>query len=546
MTSAVSRADAALERPLLAKERAMWLFHEYTPDDAVMNVTLALEAITRPIDVAALRAATEAVVARHPALRTLFPVVDGEPVRTTLPAAEADGAGVVEVREVAADELPAAVLRAANARFEITRQLPIRVTVLRAAAREVVSVTANHLVYDAYSARIVDRDLKRAYASLCNQGTVPADLMEEVAGPPLSDGSAESVAHWTSVLAGVAPSGDLDLGRHAPRVPGFPGATLRVPVCQDAWAAAESLAHELSCPVSAVALAAFATVLFRHGAGTDLVVGVPTYNRGRPAHDAVGYYMTIEPMRARFGPQTTFAELTRLCAEQMLEGLQYADASLDEVRPGAYEGSGADERPLVRYLFNYLIDVVQDPPGPDAGPRWRDYLLDAVHSRMDIDLAFVRDEDGVALRAVYAADLMTGEHAAVLLARIEQVLRAGAAASGTAVGALDVATDRDRELLARSVTGAQPDARDVLEDLAAAAFADPGAVAIAAGPDRPAWGQLRRVGGERRRDRRGAACRRRAARGAGPGGCRLARGHLCRGAGLLERRVRRTARRLAR
>ena len=477
-----NQASEAPNRPLVAKERALLLFHEYAPEDGVMNVGFALEAASEPIDVAVLRSAMTAVVARHPALRTLFPVVDGEPVRTTLPSEDADVDAVVHVQDVAAEDLPAALRCAATARFEVTTQLPIQVTVFRAAEREVVCVTVDHLVYDAHSAGVVRRDLVRAYAGLRTGGALPADLLDEVLGPPLKDGSPESINYWTRVLANATPSGDLDLGRRAPRAPGFPGAAVRLPVHEDAWAAARSAAHAHSCPVSAVALAAFATVLFRHGAGTDIVFGVPTYNRGRPAHDAVGYYMCVVPVRIRFGPETTFAELTRLAARRMLEGLQYADASIDEVQAGVYEGSGVDQRPLVRYLFNYLADLADGRHEPSAG-YWHDYPLDVAHSRMDIDLALWRDEDGVVMRAIHAADLMTGEHVAVLLARMERVLRAGAAAPDVAVGTLEMVTDEDGDLLAASEAGSARDCRDVLEDVATSAFADVSALAVAAGPD---------------------------------------------------------------
>lgn len=498
MTSIDLAAQTGMtRRPLVAKERAMWLFREYAPDDGVLNVAFALVPVAAPVDVAVLRTAVAAVVARHSALRTLFPVSDGEPTRLTLAAAEVDTGPVVTEREVDEAGLDSALRDATTVRIELATDLPLQVTVFRTPEREVVVVAVDHLVYDAHSAQVVERDLTLAYAALVVDGVVPAALHDEVTGPPIVDGSDTSTAYWRDALDGAMPSGDLDVGRHAPRAVGFPGETVRLHVDDDAWPAAEAAARAANTPVSAVALAAFATVLARHGAGTDLVVGVPTYNRGRPAHDAVGYYMSVAPVRVSFELTTGFATLARKCAERMLEGLQYADASIDEVQANVYESAGDADRPLVRYLFNYLADLRDDPEtgsgSAAAGRSWRGHRLQAVHSRMDLDLAFWRDPEGVMLRATYASDLFSGEQVVVLLARMQQVLRAGAADPTMPISELPIATSADVALAAAAevgVAGVMP--RDVLEDIATSAFvgADTSAMLGAAGVDRLTYGSL--------------------------------------------------------
>jgi acyl carrier protein len=474
-------------RPLVARERAMWLLYEYVPDSGVLNVAFAIEPAHGRMDLAALREAVAAIGRRHPALRSGCLVIDGEPMHVPRPPDDPAGADVVVVREIGIAELAEELQRAAAVRLDLATDWPIRVTVLRTPDRDVVCVTVHHLVYDAYSARVLYRDLERAYTGLSTDGALPAELHRPVIGPPPEDGSAASVRYWRDVLSDARPSTDLDLGRQSARAPGFPGAAFRSTAQPQAWQAARALARRTSCPVSAVALAAFATVLFRHGAGTDLVFGVPTYNRGRPAHEAIGYYMCVEPVRIRFAADTGFAELIKQCARQMLEGLQYADASIDEVRAEGYEAVGAEQRPLVRYLFNYLADLPEEP----AGDLWQDYLLDATHSRLDLDLAFIRAGDGVVFRAIYASDLFQAEHIAALIARMQQVMLAAAAAPDTAVATLELATEADRQLLDGSCEPAAADCgglaaeRDVLEDVATSAFADPAAPAVGPGPGGP-------------------------------------------------------------
>jgi non-ribosomal peptide synthetase component F len=471
-------------RPLVGRERAMWLLYEYVPDSGVLNVAFAVEPAHGRFELAALREAVAAVTARHSALRSGCQVIDGEPMRISRPPDDPAGADVVQVREVATAELDEELQRAVAVRLDLASDWPIRATVVRTPDRDVMCVSVHHLVYDAYSARVLYRDLERAYVSLAAGRSLPADLRRPVVGPLPSDGSEPSVRYWRGVLSDAVPSRDLTLGRQAARSAGFPGAVLRRPGAAEAWRAGRELARRTSCPLSAVALAAFTTVLFRHGAGTDLVFGMPTYNRGRPAHEAIGYYMSVEPVRIRFDPGISFTELIRHCARQMLEGLQYADASIDEVDAHGYQAAGPDERPLVRYLFNYLADLE-----PEQSPKdgWRDHHLDAAHARLDIDLAFLRSSEEVVLRAIYAADLFQAEHVEALVGRLEQVMQVAAGAPDTALDRLDIGTGADQRLLDRSGQAAgHPaigEARDVLEDIATSAFAGPAAPAVGAGPD---------------------------------------------------------------
>lgn len=50
--------------PVSAKERAVWLLHQYLPGEGVLNFSFALEPVTE-LDLATLRAAVAAVIRRH-------------------------------------------------------------------------------------------------------------------------------------------------------------------------------------------------------------------------------------------------------------------------------------------------------------------------------------------------------------------------------------------------------------------------------------------------------------------------------------------------
>jgi hypothetical protein len=64
--------------PLSQGQRSLWFVHHFAPADGAYNIAAAARVVS-PVEAGALERAVQALVDRHAALRTTFPVVDGEP-----------------------------------------------------------------------------------------------------------------------------------------------------------------------------------------------------------------------------------------------------------------------------------------------------------------------------------------------------------------------------------------------------------------------------------------------------------------------------------
>ncbi|KJK33235.1 hypothetical protein UK15_39225, partial [Streptomyces variegatus] len=121
-----------------------------------------------------LRAALGDVVARHEALRTVFPDVDGRPYQDIRPAAEARP--VVDAETLTEAELADAVDRTVRHSFDLATELPIRTalfTVGDASDEHVLVLVIHHIAGDGWSMGPLARDLSTAYAARC-AGRAPA------------------------------------------------------------------------------------------------------------------------------------------------------------------------------------------------------------------------------------------------------------------------------------------------------------------------------------------------------------------------------------
>ncbi|MCA2208204.1 non-ribosomal peptide synthetase [Nocardia rosealba] len=114
--------------PLSLAQTRLWLLNRIDPDSAVYTLPIALR-LTGDLDIAALWAALADVLARHEALRTVFPEDADGPTQVVLPVDQALPDAVLE--EVPEPNLAAAVRAVVGAGFDLTTKPPLRAALLR-------------------------------------------------------------------------------------------------------------------------------------------------------------------------------------------------------------------------------------------------------------------------------------------------------------------------------------------------------------------------------------------------------------------------------
>ncbi|MFE3617978.1 condensation domain-containing protein, partial [Streptomyces anulatus] len=117
--------------PLSYAQQRMWFLNRFDPASAVDNIPVAVRLSGR-LDLPALRAAIDDLIARHEVLRTVYPVsdgvgsaghgavLDGEGHQLVLAAGDPAAVPEFEVVEVAEDGLTEAIGAAALTGFDVT------------------------------------------------------------------------------------------------------------------------------------------------------------------------------------------------------------------------------------------------------------------------------------------------------------------------------------------------------------------------------------------------------------------------------------------
>ena len=120
---ALERADRPERLPLSFAQQRLWFLDQLEGPSTTYNVPFGWR-LRGPVDAGALTAALGDLVGRHEALRTVYPVVDGQPYQHVIPAALA----APEFTVVRTDETGLAELtgQAAQYVFDLADELPVR------------------------------------------------------------------------------------------------------------------------------------------------------------------------------------------------------------------------------------------------------------------------------------------------------------------------------------------------------------------------------------------------------------------------------------
>ncbi|MEV4702011.1 condensation domain-containing protein [Actinoplanes sp. NPDC049316] len=309
-----------------AGQEALWLAHQLDPDSCAFNVVLAVRVRT-PLDPDRLGRAVTALTARHELLRSTFTMTAAgghvrevrAPETVRLDVRPAPGATDAELFDLAR--------RAGAEPFALDTTGAFRVVLLTRAPGDAVLVTAaHHLVTDATSQWLIVRDLLCLYED--PQASLPAvlpwdDRVRAERELAASARGRRAREHWRTVCASLTGAELLtDRPRPAQRTLNGATHTLALPAALGARIQESAAAHGIT--PFAWLLGAFQAALHRFGCGAAFLVGCPATTRSVPGtRDAVGYYVNILPVGARFETGPSFRDVITAAGRQMLAGMAH-------------------------------------------------------------------------------------------------------------------------------------------------------------------------------------------------------------------------------
>ncbi|CAL9558735.1 condensation domain-containing protein [Streptomyces sp. enrichment culture] len=314
----LARLDAEARFPASVAQEGMWA--SLSPERPAPLLTAGVR-VRGPLDADRLRAAWDALAARHDTLRSTYRMEDGTltqvvapSVRLPLETADADPEGFARLVR---DEV--------DRPFDLSEDAPARMTLLRFGPDDhAVLVVLHHMVGDGRTLEILARDLWALYVEdgtpLPPLTTRFADFAQRHRALVTGPRGAELAAYWTERLAGAEPVVLPDDLTPADTLRP-PGRAVDIPMPRPVFTALSRLAAERRTTLNSVGLAAFDIVLARRSGQRDLCLRAPvSYRDDTDVQDLVADFSNDVVIRADLSGEPSYGEVLRRVEAAAREG----------------------------------------------------------------------------------------------------------------------------------------------------------------------------------------------------------------------------------
>ncbi|GAA4801595.1 hypothetical protein GCM10023307_30240 [Lysobacter hankyongensis] len=462
--------DGAL--PLSFAQQRLWFVQQLEGPSGAYNIPLALK-LQGALDVDALQAALQDLVARHESLRTLIDVAadDETPCQRIVPAAQApvilDRAHDAGWHDPVA--LAAAIDAAAACGFDLARELPIRAHLLQIADHEhVLVLVLHHIAGDGWSLAPLLRDLAQAYAARCEGGApdwapLPVQYADyarwqrELLGDEAADDSllSRQKAYWLRTLDGIPDRIDLPTDRPRPPVATHAGDAIYFDIDAELHAGLLALARERNATLFMVLHAAFAVLLHKLGAGDDVVIGTPIAGRTDDAlDDLVGFFVNTLVLRADLSGNPDMGTLIDRVRAADLAAYAHQDLPYERLVDLLNPARSLSHQPLFQVML--MLQNTGDARIALADLDVQPMPVGKTMSKFDLRMALGEQHDaagapaGIAAELEFSRDLFDAHSVRTLASRYVDVLERMVAAPAAPVSALCLLDADEREDLQRT------------------------------------------------------------------------------------------------
>jgi len=426
--------------PLSFAQQRLWFIDQLEGSSAQYNMPAALR-LKGVLDRDALQKTFDAIVERHEILRTRY-TGDVQDIRTFEP---------LPIREVAVapEQLDALLAEEAGRPFDLSRDLMLRVALLRLSTDEHVLVcTMHHIASDAWSVDLLVGEVRALYSAFVAGQPNPlaplpiqyADYAHWQRAQMAGEGYERQVAYWKNQLAELPRVHSLPLDKTRPAQQRFDGGKVERSLDARLVDKLNALAHGRNASLFMVLESAFALLVARWSRSNDVAIGSPIAGRDHTSLDPlIGFFVNTLVLRTRLHETQTFEQLLEQARQTALDA--FANQSIpfetlvDELKPERSLSHGA----LFQILFSLLqsSDNALELPGLEVTPLARELGL----TKFDLNLTAIESDGFVQLHWQYATSLFERDTIERMADSFAVLLDAIAAAPSTNVYALPLVAE---------------------------------------------------------------------------------------------------------
>jgi amino acid adenylation domain-containing protein len=427
--------------PLSYGQRALFFLHQLDRNNSAYHIHQAVR-IAQTIEVTALDAAFRLLAARHPALRTVFRMRDGNPVQEVLspelaPVLEVTWSGDTE------EKLIDRMAEEARRPFDLETVPAVRCLLFRKSETEnYLLFVIHHIVSDFWSLSLFIHELAALYqVELTGEkAALPTSEVEYrdyvywqadlLAGPE----GERHWAHWRDELAGELPVLHLPTDYPRPAVQTFRGDAAQFRLDAGLARQLRTLAAANGATLYMVLVSGWLALLHRYSGQPEVITGSPAAGRTRSAFRSVaGYFVNPVVIRANFSGDPLFSIFLAQVRGKALSALAHQDFPFPLLVEKLQPQRDPSRSPLFQVLFvmqgelsgSSLGAFALNEPGAvfqTNGLSFESVSLGEEVSQFDVAVQVCEADEEIALRFNYNKDLFARETIARMAAHLRNLL----------------------------------------------------------------------------------------------------------------------------
>jgi amino acid adenylation domain-containing protein len=321
----------------------MWVLEQLQPGSVFYNMSLPVE-VLGPLNISVLERSLTEIFRRHEALRTVFPIIDGQAVQLVTPA-QAVRLPVTNISHLPVDTREAETQRLINALthepFDLEHGPMWRARLLELGPEEhVVVLVVHHLVFDGWSRGVLTREVGLLYNAYLKGQPSPlpelpmqygayARWQRQTLNGELLD---EQMRYWQEQLGGELPVLELPADRPRPPVRTRRGAAASIRFHRSLGDALKELSRREGVTLFMTLLAAFQTLLYRYTGQSDLIVGTPISGRQRrETEQLIGFFINTLVLRTQLNGNLKLRDLLHRVREVVLQAHDHQDLPFEKL-----------------------------------------------------------------------------------------------------------------------------------------------------------------------------------------------------------------------
>jgi amino acid adenylation domain-containing protein len=414
--------------PMSHGQRGLWVQQQLAPHNPAYNMAFPSR-VRSQLDVAAFHRSLQALVDRHPSLRTTFCDEQGELVQVIhdkMPVAFE----VINCSSWDEASLQSRLDEESRRPFDLENGPLLRAILFsRAKDDHVFLAVAHHIILDFWSLVVAIDEIRAIYPAQCEgrQATLPplaasyADFVRWQNKMLESEKGRQLRAFWEEYLDGAPHVLELPADRPRPADFSYQAGIVSCALPEKLTAQIKALAGRERVTVYSVLLSAYQLLLSRYSGQLDFLVGTPFVGRSRPGFEqTVGYFVNLLPLRADLRGDPTYCEYLQKVGSDALHALDHQDLPFPLMVEHLQIPRDSSRPPLVQVSFTLEKSHRRDEVGrgrflfPETkahlnvgGILSETHYVEPTTCRHELEL--VLEESGGAIQGLlcYCADLFS-------------------------------------------------------------------------------------------------------------------------------------------